>query len=152
MHARPREQRRGFTLVEMLVVVVIAGIVIAMVTLSTAPAEGRRLRFEGERLAALLTAARDEAQLTGRAIVWEGNVEGYRFLQRSDSGFVAIDSDILRPRRWDSAVLAVRLEGGGPPRLVFSREPLIEPFTLAIDSGTGVVTLKGDALGRITLL
>ena len=63
--SRPRES--GFTLLELLVAMVIAGVLIGIVSLSIGGFD-RSLRFEAERLAQLLVLAREEAQVRAAPI------------------------------------------------------------------------------------
>ena len=51
----------GFTLVEVLVVMVLVGITLALIGLNLMPDDGRTVRNEAQRLALLLEQARDEA-------------------------------------------------------------------------------------------
>ena len=80
----PCSRGRGFTVIELLVVIVILGVVAGMVSLSVAPSEQRRLTEELDRLAALFRLAHDEARISGRAITWEAGADGYRFLVSDD--------------------------------------------------------------------
>ena len=91
---------RGFTLIEMLVVIAILGILSTFVALSTAPDPRRGAAAEAERLALLLEAAVQEAQWGGRAIAWSADAKGYRFLQaESDRRWQPItDDELFRPR------------------------------------------------------
>ena len=59
---------RGFTLIEMLVVVMIFGILIGMVSVAIRPDEDSILRVEAERLAHLMDLAADESRYSGRPI------------------------------------------------------------------------------------
>jgi general secretion pathway protein H len=71
-----RPSRAGFTLVELLVVVVILGLAGAAVVL-TLPDRRPSLAREGERLAAALVRARDEAVLSNRAAIVRLDSRGY---------------------------------------------------------------------------
>lgn len=62
----PREGQTGFTLIEMMVVLVILGLASAAVVMAIPPSGGR-VRDEGERLAARILAVRDDAILAGRS-------------------------------------------------------------------------------------
>lgn len=82
--ARPPGRRRadGFTLIEVLVVVVIVGIVSAVVLLSSGlVSEDRNLRQEARRMASLIELAADEALLQGRDLGLEVLQGGYRFVE-----------------------------------------------------------------------
>ena len=61
----------GFTLIELMVVLVILSIVVSMVSLSISAATGRTLENEAERLSATLEEVRWQAVSTGRRVAWE---------------------------------------------------------------------------------
>src|SRR5687767_11696413 len=69
----------GFTLVEMLVVILIMGMLLGLVSAIARPSEREPLRLEAERLAQLLTLATAEARLTGKPVGWTSDGAGYRF-------------------------------------------------------------------------
>lgn len=72
----------GFTLIEILVVVVIVGILASLVVLSLgAIGDDRNLQREARRLASLLELAGDEAELQGRDFGVEFIRQGYRFVE-----------------------------------------------------------------------
>jgi general secretion pathway protein H len=96
----PTQTMRGFTLVEVLVVVLIIGLFIGLASTVVQPDERSVLRVEAERLAQLLDLAMTESQLTGKAIEWTADGGGYRFWrQREDAGWSEIrDGSALRAR------------------------------------------------------
>ena len=73
---------RGFTLMELLVVLVLVGIVASLATLAVGDGAERQIRSEADRLAAVLRLARDETMITGEAERALGlRRDGYSFLE-----------------------------------------------------------------------
>ncbi|WER45809.1 GspH/FimT family pseudopilin [Cupriavidus sp. WKF15] len=146
---------RGFTLLELLVVMVIAGIVISLVAINASPNERGRLLDDGQRIARLFELAQEEAQLGARPIAWEGSIRGWRFLESTPNGWVPMRTDVFAPGQWrlapDQVIIA---EGGrnagtgGPPRLVFGRELIDGPQRLVLVRGDIRVDVVGDGGGR----
>ncbi len=73
---------RGFTLIEILVVIVIVGTIVSIVVLSTGIIpEDEELRTERTRLTALLETVQDEAMMQGREFGLEIMTSAYRFVE-----------------------------------------------------------------------
>jgi general secretion pathway protein H len=137
-------RRAGFTLIELLVVIAMLGIAAAIVALSVSGSDARLLREETARLSALFRIAQDEARITGRTLVWEADVTGYRFRPLDEEAARDWSDDILRQRAWPFTVRHV--DGG---RIVFGREPLLDPATLHIATDRSEARLVLDALGNL---
>ncbi|WP_081057848.1 GspH/FimT family pseudopilin [Burkholderia vietnamiensis] len=156
---RARTARRsaaGFTLLEMLVVLVIVGLLVAVVTL--APSRNRRtdLAEEAQRLANLLESAGDEAQVRSMPIAWQLVGGGYRFVQRTESGgWTPMTDDLYRARRWGGAVtsVSVRYTGGGevPSRVVLGSESIDVPVTITLWSGDVRMAVVGTGIGNFVV-
>ena len=71
------ERSRGFTLIEMLVVMIIIGLFVGLVSTITRPDDREVLKLEADRLAQLLDFAITEARLTGKSIAWTADASGY---------------------------------------------------------------------------
>ncbi|MGF6416715.1 general secretion pathway protein H [Stenotrophomonas sp. AN71] len=102
---------RGFTLLELMVVLVIIGICTAGIGLGLGSLldPGRQLRQEAERLAQRLQVARDEARIDGRTLRWQADTGGYRFSRRDGTGWADVQrDDLLRPQRWQLAGITVQ--------------------------------------------
>lgn len=99
---RSRIGARGFTLIEVLVVVVIVGIVSAVVLLSFGVlGDDRSLQQQARRLSSLIEVAADEALMQGRDFGLEFTQTGYRFLEfdpLTRRWFEIVGDDLLRPR------------------------------------------------------
>ncbi|MGZ2747143.1 GspH/FimT family pseudopilin [Burkholderia stagnalis] len=143
----------GFTLLEMLVVLMIVGLLVAVVTL--APSRNRRtdLAEEAQRLASLLESAGDEAQVRSTPIAWQPVGGGYRFVQRTESGaWSPMKDDLFRARRWGTAVtgVTVRYTGGDEPiaRVVLGDESIDVPVTITLTSGDVRLLVVGTGIGN----
>lgn len=95
---RAIHQHHGFTLIELLVVIVIIGIILAVATISIGVL-GRDSEVEDQtrRLYAVLTQAREEAELQGRDLGLLIEQDGYLFMRYnySSSQWQLFDNDEL---------------------------------------------------------
>ena len=70
---------RGFSLLELLVVISIMALATAGVALAMRDTGQSRLEREGQRLAALLEAGRAQARASGTLVRWRAQGTGFRF-------------------------------------------------------------------------
>ncbi len=110
----------GFTLLEILVVIVIVGIVASFATLALRGADWKAIaEEEATRLAALLKLASDQAVLETRQLALSIDREGYLFLVFDE----AVDTPYWRPLEQDDLLGGVRSPHEGLElRLVESEE------------------------------
>jgi general secretion pathway protein H len=100
-HDRPPHLVPGFTLLEMLLVLVIMAVLASIITINAAPDPRQALAREAQRIGQLMALASDEVRLRQQPIVWEADLRGYRFLIGSGSDQRQLDDDdLLRERRW----------------------------------------------------
>jgi general secretion pathway protein H len=149
-------KERGFTLIEMLVVLMIMGLFLGLVTTITRPDERAVLRLEAERLARLLDFAAAEAQLSGKSIAWTAEQSGYRFWRLGeDSAWSEIlDSDLLRARTLPQgmSVSGFRVENMRPQgamRLEFAPQGSSLAFTIGMSLGTEYYSVAGSPVGDV---
>lgn len=147
----------GFTLLELLVVVVIAGITLGLVSFNAMPSERQALQSEAQRIALLLQLARDEAIVRNRMVAFEADQERYRFLVRENKLWQPItQDDMLRERAFKRTPLSLSINpqpAGDSDRLriVFGREPVDKPFVLTLASGNVLVTIRADGIGHFVV-
>jgi general secretion pathway protein H len=103
---------RGFTLLELLVVVAIIAIASAGVSFALRDSADTQLEREAQRLAALLESARAQSRTSGRPVQWRAVPGGFRF--------DGLASDVL-PQQWLEPTTDVR----GPGLLQLGPEPII---------------------------
>jgi len=134
----------GYTLLELLVVLVILGIVAGAVSISVAPSEQRRVTHEVERLAALFRLAHEETRVSGQPIAWRADTDGYQFEVDGSVRGIGVPDDPLRPRAWPFHVERV-----DAPVIVFGREPLLNPVQITIAGADRVLNLRLDEFGTL---
>lgn len=144
-------------MLELLVVLVIAGILLGMVGLSAMQGERQVLQGEAQRVALLLQLARDEAIVRNRPIAFEAEPERYRFLIRDGNKWQALtQDDLLREREFRRSPIALSIN---PPtaaesdhmRIVFGREPVDKPFVLTFTLGDASVAIRADGVGHFVV-
>jgi general secretion pathway protein H len=150
---------RGFTLIEMLVVLMIMGLFLGLVSAITRPDDRAVLRLEAERLSQLLEFAATEAQLTGKAIAWIADASGYRFWRLGEDYVWSEirDSELLRARTLPQgmAISAFRVENmqpQGPMRLEFAPQGASLAFTIGMSLGTERYAVAGSPTGDVRLV
>lgn len=144
-------RQTGFTLLELLVALVIAGVLIGVATLSIGAFE-RGLRFESERLAQLLVLAREEALVRGTPIRLDADDQRYRFLVlRNRRWEPLLDDRDLRERAWTQPTHLALERMDGSPFLEFGRQQIDVPFVLTLERGGERVAIAGNGLGRVEL-
>ena len=118
---------RGFTLLELLVVLVIVALVSVGVGFSMRDASLVQLDREAERLAALLESARARSQVSGVPVRWRAQTDGFRF-----EGLAATEL----PRQWlDPDTRAVNpADPAQEATLLLGPEPIIGPQSVVLSS------------------
>ncbi len=117
-----RTALRGFTLLEVLVVVAIIGIVLTMATLNVGgDRRGDALREESRRFAALVQLADEQAILRSEEWGVHLDAEGYGFLVLDGERWVPVGDPVFRERRFDEGTW-VELELEGRPLVLSGGE------------------------------
>jgi general secretion pathway protein H len=165
--------RSGFTLIEMLVVLLIIGIMVGTVTLSVHTDDRRELmETEMQRIQALLKQAREEAVMQDEDIALKVSKNSYSFEILGDKGWQPISDDrIFRERKVvDGTELALKVdnleikfgqqqEAAGedkipPPRIFILSSGEIMPFELILRTLDQTIqySLKAEQDGVVKLI
>lgn len=146
-----KRHSRGFTLLELLVAIVIAGVLIGVATLSVGGFE-RGLRFEADRLAQLLSLAREEALVRGAPIRLEVDDSRYRFAVLRDRRWQPlIDDRDLREREWTAPTRVLLERPDRRDAIEFGREQIDAPFALHLQRGEQRASIVSNGLGVFEL-
>ena len=106
--------RRGFTLIELMVVIAIVAMGTALASLALRDGEGSALARDAERLSALFESARAQSRAAGVPVVWHSTAGGFAFERLPASA-------APMPTRWlDSQTAAI---GNAP--IVLGPDPII---------------------------
>ncbi|HEX8955033.1 MAG TPA: GspH/FimT family pseudopilin [Burkholderiaceae bacterium] len=155
MHRRAR----GFSLLELLIVMAIVGLTLGMVSLSASQSAQKDLQNDAQRIALLLQMARDEAIVRDRPVAFEADENHYGFLVKNDKDWEAIsDDDLMRSREFKRAPVTLLMtpqpdssQNNGMLRIVFGREPVDKPFVLKLAQGDDAVSIQADGIGHFTV-
>jgi general secretion pathway protein H len=148
--------QQGFTLVELLVVLVVMGIALAIVVPQLMPDDRTSLREEAARLALLLENAGLEARSSGRSMAWTSGNTGYLFWRKNDyNDWARVEDDTpFRPRTLpegthigEVTVDNQLLKPGEP--LALSASAFAPPFRIRLNNASAGTTVIGKSTGEV---
>ncbi len=143
-----RRGQFGFTLIELMVVVLIIGIALSMVAINGLPGSRDGLRYEAERVSHLLLLAREEAQIRGAPIRFEADETRYRFMIYKQGEWLPIlDDQDLRERRWESPTRVRIGRADGRTTIEFGRASVDIPFSIYLTRDNVTSEVFGNGLG-----
>ena len=151
------KRNSGFTLLELLVVLVVVGIMLGMVSMTAIPNKKQALLTDAQRVALLLQLVREEAIVRNREVAFELDSEQFRFYVRGDTSWQLLaDNDLFRERSFQSAPLDITMQPGPaqvslPLKIIFGREPVDKPFVLTLRHDDAAVSIQADGLGHFSV-
>lgn len=146
----PSSRQRGFSLVELMIVLMLIGVAATAVVLTIRPG-GDDARAQATRLAVRTAALRDRAVIEGRAFGLWVTASGYGFERRIDGGWQPIDEGRLSRQDWQAGT-ATSVNGISNGRVRFDRVGLPDR-TLRIDlsAGESRASVVIDAAGAVAV-
>lgn len=155
-----RKLNKGFTLIEIMVVVVIVAVLISAVALSFPPVGDKLLKENADRFSALMSLAQDEAILQSTELAVEITPSGYSFYQNEGNSWEPF-SDAPFSKRQLPAEISTKLYLDGisidlkdrdkdKPQVVILSSGEMTPFTYTLQfKDQSEIKLKVDANGEI---
>ena len=158
----PKKRAAGFTLLELMAVILIIGIIVSFASLSIGQNTSRIVQEEVERLHGLIQLAGEEAVLQGRELALEFDRDKYQFLELGGDGWQPIEEDkMFRQRPLPETVeLELILEGAETnfedkknlPRIFILSSGELSPFSLVLKIDEGEeYSLQGEFNGNLIL-
>lgn len=143
---------RGFTLIELMVVVAIIAIAAGVASLSLRDQTETRLQREAARLAALLEVARTHSRTLGVTVVW-APVDASTASPAGDANaalpaqfrFRGLPDEMALPTRWLSD--GIQVEMSDSRQIVLGPEPLIGAQRIVLQLEQQRLSLDTDGLG-----
>lgn len=144
IRARDRSNliNQGFTLIEILIVIVIISIVSSIAALTISHNQQKQYEYLAKSLAHLITLAEEEAMLRPATLGLAFTPENYQFFEYQDKGtkthWVALTDKLFGKHTYSSSIkLTVHVQNktvplDGQPHLIISASGDIVPFTIWI--------------------
>ena len=156
-----RRQARGFTLLELMIVIMIMGLLLTMATMSVSTSSDKSLETESRRFATLIKLASDEAIMNARPMAVQINAKVYQF---SLDGEVESKDPIFRPREIadhmqinvtieDEKVDFERLDEGTFANIYILPSGEMTPFSVIFSQDDGLAyEIEGNFMGKVEFL
>jgi general secretion pathway protein H len=147
---RPERHPRGFTLVELMVVLAVLALA-ATVVILTIPGSNARVVAEADRLAVRIAALRDLAIVEGRPMALVISPSGYGFERREAGGWAVLPGRGFARHNWPRGVRLTDPADGAPLRIAFDPVGMTSARTaLTIGDGAVSARLTVSATGEVT--
>ena len=152
-----RRAAAGFTLIELMVVIVIMGVVAAMVRINVGDNSARQARQEAAVLVRMMNALREKAVLEGQEYGMRFEPQAYQLLRFDAGQWQVADTRVRLP---SGLALALTLEGRDQPLSPRASTPHVlwlssdenTAFSLHLGSTTQhLLSIRSDGLNEPTL-
>jgi general secretion pathway protein H len=140
------QRQRGLTLLELLVVLAIIAFSVTGVQLSLRDNQATQLTREGQRLVAVLEAARVQSRTRGVPLIWEPSATGFVIRHPTPGN----TPDLLAPRT--EAWLAVGTQASSPQTVQLGPEPILTPTRITLQLGVQSLTVATQGLQPFQVL
>jgi len=156
-----RTRQRGFTLVEMMVVLVVAGLLAGAVVL-TMPARAPDAEQQAVRFAAKARLASEDSVMTGSPVGLSVTAEGYIFFRLQQGRWIIDGRKPFAPQSWGEGIIAAMQREGEKaviaeksattaprPMIIFDPSGPSTPFDVVVQNADAIFTVSGDESGDV---
>jgi general secretion pathway protein H len=146
------ERSRGFTLIELMVVITLIAIATAGVSFAIRDSESTLLDREADRLSSVLESARVQSRSSGVAIAWVALPQGFALIpaQQLQRGRAAVQIDASSVSPWLAPGMVAQIQEASKrvqqPLLLLGSEPMIAPASVVLSLGERQLRVATDGL------
>lgn len=149
----PAARNQGFTLIELMIVIVIISIMLGMSVLAMRSDGFNTLQNDGNQLVKQIELAKQELAMRQIAITLQLNRTGWSFVTPTANGLQPTPITLLRTRNWSQKVDSITspLHNVEDEKILIELdgEPIGSPIDVTIISGNHILNIKNDAQGRL---
>lgn len=148
---------QGFTLLELMIVIVLIGVLLGMVSFATGLNPARQARHEAEALAGLIRHLREQAVLESREHGVRLSDRGYRAMRLGVRGWEPLSAlnrwpDSLRLQLKNNGYRVILGADEGPPQLLMLSSDETSAFSLTFETrGRTWLNLSSDGIGTVQI-
>jgi general secretion pathway protein H len=148
---------RGFTLLELMIVIVVVGVLLGMLSVVGGGSPAREVRQEAEAMVQVIHQLRERAVVEGQEYGLRLSTDGHRVMRLGVRGWEPVGELTDWPL---SVRLRLQLDGywveldadEGPPQLLMFSNDETSVFTLTFESyNRNWLSLSGDGLGEVAI-
>lgn len=148
---------RGFTLLELMIVIVLIGVLAGMVSFATGMNPAQQARREADALAGMIRQLREKAVIDGQEYGVRLSADGYRAMRLDVRGWEAVTTvyrwpDHLRLRLKQDGYSVSLGTDEGPPQLLMLSSDETSTFTLTFEARDRIWSrLSSDGIGEVVI-
>ena len=156
-----KKESCGFTLIEIMVVIVIVAILMGAVIISLPQGDALVIKKNKERFLALLSFAQDEAILRSQDLALEIEQNGYRYYRRENKQWApytegpfahqTLEGEIPSALQVEKNVVKLKKHHKVKPQIFISTSGEVTPFIYSLGDDANKVDIHVNGVGNVLL-
>lgn len=149
---------RGFTLIEILVVMLVIAIGLGLASAIARPDDQALVELEARRLAQLMSLAATEARVSGHALSWTTDGSRYRFMKHDGNAWMdVLDTHVLRARELPTGMTVSRVTvngaaGAPATAVVFDARGALGSYSVELGMASARAAVMALPNGRVDVV